>query len=100
MPEILLQQIDNVLLERLRNVARQRECSVDDLIVTTLRHAFASPELSAAPESDSEAIGLVATRWDAEEAALLREAAQAFDEIPKSDTVGADSGNEWDNPLL
>lgn len=99
MSEILLQQIDNALLERLRTVARQRECSLEELIVATLRHVFAIPAHPRVPESENDAIGLVATRWDAEEAALLREAAQAFNEIPESDTVVSDSSNEWDKPL-
>lgn len=93
MADILLQQIDDALLERLRGVAQQRECSLNELIVATLRHAFAVPAVNT-PESD--AIGMVATHWDAEEAALLREAAQAFDEIPKSETVAPDRGSEWD----
>ncbi len=99
MSEILLQQVDDALLARLRTVARQRECSLDELIVATLRQAFAIPAHPWAPESENDAIGLVATHWDAEEAALLREAAQAFDEIPKSETVVPDSSNEWDKPL-
>ncbi|MEO6967642.1 MAG: hypothetical protein ABI132_04190 [Rhodanobacteraceae bacterium] len=98
MPEILLQQIDEALLARLRTVARQRECSLEELIVATLRHAFASFERPDVPEADSDAIGLVATHWDAEEAAFLRDAAQAFDEVPKGDTV-PESGSEWDKPL-
>lgn len=71
----------------------------DELIVATLRHAFAGFERPAMPEADSDAIGLVATHWDAEEASFLREAAQAFDEIPKSDTMLPDSSSEWDKPL-
>lgn len=98
MSEILLQQIDEALLARLRTVAQQRECSLDELIVATLRHAFAIPAYPQGSESENDAIGLVATHWDADEAAFLREAAQAFDKIPKSEAVVPAYGSEWDKP--
>ena len=88
MAEVTL-QLDEALMSRLRAVARMRGCTPEALIAQLL------DELLPKATGNASDVG----SWDPEEAALLNEAAQAFDAIPAGDTQKPDDATEWDKPL-
>lgn len=93
MAEITL-HLDDALLERLRTVALTRGCSMEALIAQVL-HEFLPPATSIqAPD----AIGMTATNWDPEEAAFLKDAARAMNEVPAGTALPASAITERENP--
>ncbi|MER3546557.1 MAG: hypothetical protein C4338_02725 [Rhodanobacteraceae bacterium] len=88
MAEVTL-QLDEALMTRLRAVARTRGCMPEELIAQLLDQL---------PPQD-EPVAPNAQLWDAEEAAFLENAAQAFDSIPAGEKQRPDDATEWDKPL-
>ena len=85
MADILLQQIDATLLARLQMVARAQQCTPEALILRVLRAALQVDESANAASQAPDAIGVVATHWNQEETAFLRDAADAFKDLPDND---------------
>ena len=40
MPDILLRNIDEVVAERIKAIARERQCSINDVILQVLKHSL------------------------------------------------------------
>lgn len=93
MAEITL-HLDDALLERLRTVALTRGCSMEALIAQILHEFLPPATLIQAPD----AIGMTATNWDPEEAAFLKEAVRALDEVPAGTPLPATGMPEQENP--
>lgn len=89
-------QLDAALTARLQAAARARSCTLEQLITQLLEELLA-PDAAAAAAPD--AIGALATHWNQEEKAFLKDAAQAFNEIPADEAVTSTDRTEWDKPL-
>lgn len=94
MPELNL-QLDEELLDRLRSVAQVRRCSVEALIAHLLQELLPV----APPAAEPSEIGTTATHWNHEEAAFLKDAALAFDDIPVDEALAGNDSTEWDKGL-
>lgn len=83
-------QLDDVLIERLRELAQLRGCSMESLIARSLRE-----QLSA--EADKPDENAVAD-WNKEEAAFLHETVRALDQVPAGTPLVPGDATEWDEP--
>lgn len=80
MPDMILQHVDSLLVERIHALARDRQCAVNDVMLLALRHGLG---ISAArPSSETlcepEALTEFGGQWEAEEAGVFQEALRAL----------------------
>lgn len=89
-------QLDDAFALQLRNVARARGCTVQELIVQLLRGLLPQEAVPEIPAADAVTLG--PTNWSREETAFLQDAAHAFDELPGGELAPDASHTEWDKP--
>ena len=53
MPDMIVQHVDGLLAERIKALARQRQCPVNDVLLEALRHGLG---MSAAQQQSSESL--------------------------------------------
>lgn len=80
MPDMNVQYVDPLLVERIRVLARNRQCSVNDVMLLALRNGLG---LSAAQEFSEnlhapEALTGVEGHWDVAEQKVFQETLQAL----------------------
>ena len=92
MPDLLLRQIDDQMVERIKLLARERRWSINDVILHALRHG-----LGLAPADPSTDIlfqpgdaPVFAGYWDALEQAVFEEAVQALSLTPAAPAARGD----------
>lgn len=80
MPDILIRHVDSLLAERIKSLAKQRQWSIDDVVLNALRRGLG---LSAAGQISTETMldpgsSMLGGQWDAREKAVFQEAVQAL----------------------
>ncbi|MDE2154778.1 MAG: hypothetical protein KGJ32_02615 [Xanthomonadaceae bacterium] len=80
MPDLVVQNVDSQLVARIKSLARDRHCSINDVLLYALRHSLG---VSAAEEysetlCDSQALTLLDDHWGAEERGVFQEALDAL----------------------
>jgi hypothetical protein len=79
-PDLIVQNVDSQLVARIRSLARDRRCSINDVLLYALRRSLG---VSAAGEysetlCDSQALTLPDVPWEAEERGVFQEALDAL----------------------
>jgi hypothetical protein len=79
-PDILVRNIEESVAERIKAIARERNWSINEVILHVLRHSlgFGGDELVRREVHDVAVIG---STWDAGEAAAFRTALEAFERV-------------------
>jgi hypothetical protein len=79
-PDILLRNIDEVVAERIKAIARERQCSINDVILQVLKHSlgFGGEDIVHREMQD---IALLPGAWDPRETAAFRSAVEAFEQV-------------------
>lgn len=87
MPDFLLRGIDNGLAERIKNIARERNWSINDVILHLVRAGLGEGDgfSNAEPQGGRDIAHLGGT-WAPDESAAFRQALEAFENLPESDT--------------
>jgi hypothetical protein len=81
-PDILVRNIDDATAERIKAIAREREWSINDVIVHVLRHSLGlGGEDVMRRERDVHDVAVLAGTWDPKEAAAFRTALEAFEKV-------------------
>lgn len=93
MPDILIKHIDNELAERIKLLSRERNWSINDVILHLLRHGVGM-EHSDVPFIKSADIAHLAGTWDAEESKAFKDAMSALDQAPAGFLSKTDDANE------
>ncbi|HEY0199611.1 MAG TPA: hypothetical protein VGC19_13930 [Rhodanobacter sp.] len=80
MPDLIVQHVEGLLVERIKSLAKERQCSVNDILLLALRNGLG---LSAAQEfseslRDPQAMTVLSGHWDSEEQVAFQEALQAL----------------------
>ena len=84
MPDFLIRGIDNAIAERVKTLARERNWSINDVILHLLKQALGmSEENIAIPEHQD--IATLGGTWDPVESAAFREALAAFESLPEDE---------------
>lgn len=85
MPDFLLRGIDNGLAERIKNIARERSWSINDVILSLVRRGLGEgDEFEVEPAARD--IAHLGGTWAPQESDAFREALAAFERLPESDT--------------
>lgn len=79
MPDILVRHIDAAMAERIKEIARERQWSINDTILHALRHGLGlAGEIARGDRQDIAKLG---GTWDAGETAVFDEALRAFERV-------------------
>ncbi|HET7063131.1 MAG TPA: hypothetical protein VFI49_02570 [Rudaea sp.] len=80
MPDILVRNIEEVIAERIKAIAREREWSINDVIVHLLRQSLglADDDIFRREMHD---IAVIGGTWDSRETKAFRSAVEAFEQI-------------------
>ncbi|MDN5924505.1 MAG: hypothetical protein L0H70_05845 [Xanthomonadales bacterium] len=82
MPDILIRNIDEVMAERIKAVARERHWSINDVILHVLSHGLGLKHGDPLWIKEADIAHLGGT-WDPEEARAFKEAMSALEEVPE-----------------
>lgn len=84
MPDLVIRHIDNLMAERIKALAKERQWSINDVVLHALRHGLgmASTNLFAETMLDPGELTTLAGQWDAKEKAVFQEAVQALSRTP------------------
>lgn len=80
MPDILVRNIDDVLAERIKAIARERGWSINEVIVHVLRHSLGFGGEDVARREIQDVAELRGT-WNPNESAAFRKALEAFERV-------------------
>lgn len=81
MPDIMIRHVDRLTVERIKMVAKERQWSVNDVLLQALRHGLGISESSvilAENSRESKELSTPANEWDAREQAAFQDAMQAL----------------------
>jgi hypothetical protein len=80
MPDFVIRHIDNLMAQRIKAMAKERQWSINDVVLHALRHGLgmASGHLFAENLFDHEDLAALGGQWDAAEQAVFQEAMQAL----------------------
>ena len=90
MPDLVIRHIDSVMAERIKSLAKDRQWSINDVVIHALRrglglsqttHPFAETLLDADRT-------VLSGHWDADERAAFHEAVQALSVAPANQLAG------------
>lgn len=79
-PDILVRNIDDVLAERIKTIARERNWSINEVIVHVLRHSLGLGGEDVARREIHDVAELRGT-WNPNESAAFRKALEAFERV-------------------
>ena len=80
MPDMTLQHVDTLLVERVRALARDRQCSTNDVLLYALRHGLGMSVAQQHSETlcDPQALAALEGDWEAAEQGVFQEALYAL----------------------
>jgi hypothetical protein len=81
MPDIMIRHIDRLMAERIKLLAKERQWSINDVVLQALRHGLGVSEsngLLAENLRESSELTDAGGHWDASERAAFQEAMQAL----------------------
>ena len=80
MPDILVRNIDETIAERIKTLARERNWSINEVVVHLLRHSLGlgGDDLVQREVHD---VAVLAGTWDPKESAAFRTALEAFEKV-------------------
>ena len=80
MPDILVRNIDEVVADRIKTIARERNWSINEVIIYVLRHSLGLGGEDVVRREIQDIAALGGT-WDSRETAAFRTALEAFERI-------------------
>jgi len=79
-PDILVRNIDEPLADRIKAIAREREWSINDVILHALRHSLGLVDEDLV-HREMHDIAVIGGTWDSRETSAFRSAVEAFERI-------------------
>ncbi len=98
MPDLIVQHVDGLLAERIKALARHRQCSVNDVLLEALRHGLGVAAAQQRSENllDPHSLRVPDGRWEAAERGVFQEALQALADTRP--TQLAPASNRYEEP--
>jgi len=92
-PDLVIRHIDNLMAERIKALAKDRQWSINDVVLHALRHGLgmSSSNVFAETMLDPGDLTTLGGQWDAKEKAAFQEAVQALSRAP---TAALAQGNK------
>ncbi|AIF46258.1 hypothetical protein HY57_02825 [Dyella japonica A8] len=83
-PDLVIRHIDNLMAERIKTLAKERQWSINDVVLHALRHGLgmSSSNVFAETMLDPGDLTTLGGQWDAKEKAAFQEAMQALSRAP------------------
>jgi hypothetical protein len=83
-PDMILQHVDSLLVERIKSLARDRQCTINDVLLDTLRRGLgmSSAEEFSETQRDPQTLMVPGDHWEAEERGVFEEALHALAQTP------------------
>lgn len=80
MPDMILQYVDSLLAERVRSLAKERQCSINDVLLHALRNGLGISAAQHFSETrrDPEAPTVLDGQWEAAETGAFEAALHAL----------------------
>lgn len=77
---MILQHVDSLLTERIRVLARERQCTINDVLLHALRNGLGISAAQGFSESlrDPETLAVLEGQWEATEQGVFQEALRAL----------------------
>jgi hypothetical protein len=85
LPDFLLRGIDNAIADRVKELARERNWSINDVILHLLKQALGMSEEDIGAAREHQDIATLAGTWDPAESAAFRAALEAFESLPEDE---------------
>jgi len=82
-PDIAVRHIDDAMVERIKQIARDRKWSINDVILHALRSGLGMGGETLSTEREFHSIATLTGTWQAEEAAAFEEAIDAMASVPE-----------------
>jgi hypothetical protein len=85
LPDFLLRGIDVAIAERIKMIARDRNWSINDVIIHLLKQALhlTDEDITTSKHQD---IAMLGGTWAPDEAAAFRSALEAFESLPEDES--------------
>jgi len=86
-PDLTVRHIDSLMAERIKQLAKERQWSINDVVLHALRHGLGmatAGNIFAETLLDPGDLTVLAGQWDADEKAAFQEAVQALSVAPSS----------------
>jgi hypothetical protein len=85
-PDIVIRHIDNLMAERIKSLAKDRQWSINDVVLHALRHGLgmSSGNIFAETMLDPGELTVLSGQWDASEKAAFQEAVHALALAPST----------------
>lgn len=80
MPDILVRNIDDAIAERIKAIARERNWSINEVIVHVLRHSLGLGGEDVV-HRDIHDVAMLGGTWDPRESDAFRTALEAFEQV-------------------
>lgn len=80
MPDILVRNIDDAIAERIKAIARERDWSINEVIVHVLRHSLGLGGEEVA-QREIQDVAVLGGTWGPGETSAFRNALEAFEQI-------------------
>lgn len=80
MPDMILQHVDSLMVERIRALARERQCPVNDILLSALRNGLGMSAAQQYSESriEPESLSVLDGHWEMAEQGVFQEALHAL----------------------
>jgi hypothetical protein len=80
MPDMVVQHVEGLLVERIMSLAKERQCSVNDILLQALRNGLGMSAAQEFSESlrDPHTLTVLSGHWDSDEQVAFQEAVQAL----------------------
>lgn len=84
MADVMLQHVDTLMVERIKTLARERQWSINDVMLRALRLGLGLSTEQGFSETlrDQETLTVLSGHWDAQERGVLQEAMRALAQAP------------------
>lgn len=82
-PDIVVRNIDDTMVERVKEIARNRKWSINDVILHALRSGLGMGNESLGNEREFHSIATLGGTWHADETAAFEEALDALVAAPE-----------------
>lgn len=97
MPDILVRNIEEIVADRIKAIARERQWSINEVILHLLHESLGFVAGDETFRREMHDIAVLAGTWDPKETAAFRSAVEAFEQR-EGQPLFSDSQKEPDQP--
>jgi hypothetical protein len=93
-PDIVVRHIDDAMVERIKQIARERKWSINDVVLHAMRNGLGLGGDTLGSEREHRSIANLAGTWKAAETAAFEEALDAMASVPEGQLARKDAGKK------